>query len=122
MKEITFYLEPGASPETDWRQRANCKEIPDPDVFFPIGTTGPALDQIEQAKAICRPCPVKRDCLEWAIETHQESGVWGGLSEDERKGVVTGRQHPFSRLGSTGRKHAGWTLSGDIDSETRPTI
>lgn len=95
MKEITFYLEPGASPETDWRQRANCKEIPDPDVFFPIGTTGPALDQIEQAKAICQPCCVKQDCLEWAIETHQESGVWGGLSEDERKSMTTGRRHPF---------------------------
>lgn len=87
MKEITFYLEPGASPETDWRQRANCKEIPDPDVFFPIGTTGTALDQIEQAKAICRQCNVQHDCLEWAIATHQESGVWGGLSEDERKSL-----------------------------------
>lgn len=92
MKEITFYLEPGASPETDWRQRANCKEIADPDVFFPIGTTGPALDQIEQAKAICRQCAVKVDCLEWALSTHQESGVWGGLSEEERKSVAGSRR------------------------------
>lgn len=98
MKEITFYLDPATSSETDWRQRASCREIPDPDVFFPIGTTGPALDQIEQAKAICQPCPVRKDCLEWALTTHQESGVWGGLSEDERKRGQRASP-PFSRIG-----------------------
>lgn len=93
MKEITFYLEPGAAAETDWRQMANCKSVTDPDLFFPIGTTGPALDQIEEAKEICRPCPVKAECLEWAISTQQDTGVWGGLSEEERKEYAkTGRQ------------------------------
>lgn len=91
VKEITFYLEPGASAENDWRNRANCKEANDPDVFFPIGTTGPALDQLEAAKAICTPCPVRKSCLDWAISTHQDSGVWGGLSEDERKALVRTR-------------------------------
>lgn len=95
MKEITFYLDPRASAESDWRHRANCREITDPDVFFPIGTTGPALDQLEVAKAICRPCPVKRECLSWALSTHQECGVWGGLSEEERKDVATGKQQPI---------------------------
>lgn len=97
MKEITFYLESGVSPESDWRQRANCREVTDPDVFFPIGSTGPALDQIERAKRICQPCPVKKACLEWAIETHQECGVWGGLSEEERKSINVGRRHSFLR-------------------------
>ncbi|MEX2587941.1 MAG: WhiB family transcriptional regulator [Actinomycetota bacterium] len=98
MKEITFYLESGVSSESDWRQRANCRESTDPDLFFPIGSTGPALDQIERAKQVCKPCPVKRDCLEWALETHQECGVWGGFSEEERKSIaVSRRQYSLGR-------------------------
>lgn len=85
MKEITFYLEPGASAEADWRHRAACREIDDPDIFFPIGNAGPALEQIEVAKSICEPCCVRRQCLQWALATGQEMGVWGGLSEDERR-------------------------------------
>ena len=67
----------------DWRHLAACREE-DPELFFPIGTTGPALLQIEQAKAVCRRCSVIDDCLSWAMESGQDSGVWGGLSEDER--------------------------------------
>lgn len=92
MKEITFYLDPGACPETDWRQQANCKDILDPDLFFPVGTTGPALEQTEQAKSICRGCAVRQQCLDWALQTHQDSGVWGGLSEEERRALVRRRR------------------------------
>ncbi len=94
LKEITFYLEPGASAESDWRQKAECKEHHNPDIFFPIGTTGPALDQTEEAKAVCQVCPVKNDCLEWAITTHQDSGVWGGQSEEERRALIKARRQP----------------------------
>lgn len=91
MKEITFYLEQGASAESDWRHKASCKDHPDPDIFFPIGNTGPALDQIEAAKKVCGTCGVREECLEWALSTRQDSGVWGGLSEDERKAIRRGR-------------------------------
>lgn len=67
----------------DWRDDSACR-YEDPELHFPIGNTGPALVQIEQAKAVCRRCPVIEECLEWALQTRQESGVWGGLSEDER--------------------------------------
>jgi len=67
----------------DWRHLAACREE-DPELFFPIGTTGPALLQIEQAKAVCSSCSVIADCLSWAMESGQDSGVWGGLSEEER--------------------------------------
>ncbi|MER0476934.1 WhiB family transcriptional regulator [Streptomyces sp. Edi2] len=70
----------------DWRFRAVCKEK-DPELFFPIGNTGPALLQIEEAKAVCRTCPVMERCLQWALEYGQDSGVWGGLSEDERRAM-----------------------------------
>lgn len=55
----------------DWRHRAVCREE-DPELFFPIGNTGPALLQIEEAKAVCRRCPVMEQCLQWALETGQD--------------------------------------------------
>ncbi|CAM5651345.1 Transcriptional regulator WhiB [Streptomyces tendae] len=48
----------------DWRHRAVFREE-DPELFFPIGNTGPALLQIEEAKAVCRRCPVMEQCLQW---------------------------------------------------------
>jgi WhiB family redox-sensing transcriptional regulator len=68
----------------DWRDRASCRTV-DPDLFFPVGTTGMALVQIENAKAVCRACDVQGACLEFALATNQESGVWGGTSEEERR-------------------------------------
>ena len=68
----------------DWRQKASCRSV-DPDLFFPVGTTGIALDQIEQAKAVCRACEARVECLEFALATNQESGVWGATSEEERR-------------------------------------
>ena len=49
--------------------------------------TGPAVDQIEKAKAVCARCTVTEVCLQYALETGQDSGVWGGLSEDERRAL-----------------------------------
>ena len=70
----------------DWRSRAACLDE-DPELFFPVGSTGPAVVQTEQAKAICRRCPVIDECLEFALETKQDTGVWGGMSEDERRAL-----------------------------------
>lgn len=67
-----------------WLRRAACRDE-DPDLFFPIGTTGPALEQIEAAKQVCRRCEVTDACLEWALRTGQDAGVWGGLSDTERR-------------------------------------
>lgn len=70
----------------DWRHHAACRGK-DPEVFFPIGTSGPALQQIEDAKAVCARCPVIDTCLEWALEHGMDSGVWGGLSEEDRRAL-----------------------------------
>ncbi|MGH9182764.1 MAG: WhiB family transcriptional regulator [Acidimicrobiales bacterium] len=67
-----------------WRDDAACRSS-DPDLFFPVGTTGPAISQIEAAKVVCRTCPVQAPCLEFALATNQDSGVWGGTSEEERR-------------------------------------
>jgi WhiB family transcriptional regulator, redox-sensing transcriptional regulator len=83
----------------DWRHRAACRDE-DPELFFPIGTTGPALDQTEQAKAVCRCCDVTESCLAWAMETGQDSGVWGGLSEDERRALKRRNARARARAGA----------------------
>lgn len=67
-------------------QKAACRDE-DPELFFPIGTSGPALLQVEQAKSVCRNCSAIDSCLKWALESDQEAGVWGGTSEEERKAI-----------------------------------
>jgi WhiB family redox-sensing transcriptional regulator len=70
----------------DWRHDAICRDE-DPELFFPVGTSGPALMQIAEAKSVCRRCPVTESCLQWALESGQDAGVWGGMSEDERRAL-----------------------------------
>ena len=70
----------------DWKEWAACRAI-NPDLFFPLGSTGEAVDQIVAAKQVCETCSVRRECLQFALETNQESGVWGGTSEDERRAI-----------------------------------
>ena len=70
----------------DWRHRAICRDE-DPELFYPVGTSGPALLQIAEAKSVCRRCPVVSECLTWALESGQDAGVWGGMSEDERRAL-----------------------------------
>lgn len=70
----------------DWRHRAICR-TEDPELFFPVGNSGPALLQTAEAKTVCRRCPVVASCLEWALESGQDEGVWGGMSADERRAL-----------------------------------
>lgn len=61
----------------DWRAKAACRDK-DPELFFPVGNTGAAYQQIEEAKAVCRTCKVIDACLKCALDTNQDYGVWGG--------------------------------------------
>jgi len=76
----------------DWRDHAACRDE-DPELFFPVGTTGPAASQVAQAKAVCHRCTVASDCLSWALATGQDSGVWGGMSEEERRALKRRRSY-----------------------------
>ena len=71
-------------PNRDWRLLAACRHA-DPELFFPVSPSGPSLDQVTQAKAICAGCPVRQQCLAFALDTRQDHGVWGGMSEEERR-------------------------------------
>jgi WhiB family redox-sensing transcriptional regulator len=68
----------------NWREDIACHDA-DPDLFFPIATTGAALRQMEEAKRICRACPVQIQCLAWALGNGVADGVWGGTTPDERR-------------------------------------
>ena len=70
----------------DWRHRALCRDE-DPELFFPVGNTGPALLQVEMAKSVCRRCPVTESCLQWALDSGQDAGVWGAMSEEDRRAL-----------------------------------
>ncbi len=88
----------------DWVHRARCKDE-DPELFFPIGTTGPAATQADMAKAVCALCEVRGQCLEWAIATGQDCGVWGGTTEEERRALRRARRR--SQLSGYGMRPVG---------------
>jgi WhiB family transcriptional regulator, redox-sensing transcriptional regulator len=73
-----------ARGRTDWREAGACAHA-DPDLFFPISSTGRALPQITKAKAICAECPVRRSCLEYALEHDLVHGIWGGTTPEDRQ-------------------------------------
>jgi WhiB family redox-sensing transcriptional regulator len=75
----------------EWLRSARCLDE-DPELFFPVGTTAPARAQVERAKSICRACPVIEACLEWSLATAQDAGIWGGLSEEERRRIRRARR------------------------------
>ncbi|MFO7293982.1 MAG: WhiB family transcriptional regulator [Actinomycetes bacterium] len=72
------------STTVTWQDAAACRDS-EPSLFFPAGTTGAALRQIDEALAICRTCSVREECLQFALESNQESGIWGGYPEEERR-------------------------------------
>jgi WhiB family redox-sensing transcriptional regulator len=73
-----------------WRRNAACRHS-DVRLFFPGRVSG-APRGVEAAKAVCRSCPVREECLHFAQTTNQLDGVWGGLDEVERRSARTSRQ------------------------------
>ena len=82
---------PAPSGSPDWRDKAACRNV-DAELFFPIVSTGPPLLQLAWAKQVCAGCAVRTPCLEWALASGQEAGVWGGTTEDERRALRRTRQ------------------------------
>ena len=73
-----------ACDRPDWRSDAACRDA-DPELFFPDGDISSARAQVKTAKLICRSCPISATCLNWALSSGQEAGIWGGLTEEERR-------------------------------------
>lgn len=77
-----------------WQERANCLGV-DPDLFFPERGAS-----TREAKAVCRGCEVRVECLEYALAHSEKFGIWGGLSERERRRVRRQRALERRRLAS----------------------
>jgi WhiB family redox-sensing transcriptional regulator len=77
-------LRPATYNSEEWREQGSCRTL-NTAMFFPIGQTGEAEVKIARAKRVCLTCPVRQECLEFAVTTNQEYGIWGGHSEEERR-------------------------------------
>lgn len=73
-------------PSGGWRQQARCRGV-DPEIFHPGEEDDPS-----PAKEICAACPVREACLEYALTVREKFGVWGGLTERERRRVLRRRR------------------------------
>lgn len=112
--------------DMQWLDHAACRGH-DPEIFFPVSAVGPGHADTEDAKRVCRTCPVLADCLEWAIAGAIPFGVLGGLSEDERRALGRGTrrrvsvraEHAAHLAGSPRRAHL--SASGQLsDFAARP--
>jgi WhiB family redox-sensing transcriptional regulator len=85
--------------DNDWMRSAACLDH-EPEVFFPPGPG--AMDQIDEAKAVCRACPVVTDCLRVALTDPTLVGVWGGTSEAERAELIRSRRRASASSAAAG--------------------
>jgi WhiB family redox-sensing transcriptional regulator len=82
----------------DWREQSACLSE-DPELFFPVGESGPARSQAVLARQVCARCAVRERCLAWALESGVDHGILGGLSVDERRALRRRQlQTPVSTL------------------------
>ena len=75
----------GNAEERSWQRQANCMGV-DPDLFFPERGAS-----TREAKEVCRGCVVREDCLEYALSNGEKFGIWGGMSERERRRIRRAR-------------------------------
>ena len=76
---VELFILPEGMEDRGWQARANCMGV-DPDLFFPERGAS-----TREAKEVCRGCVVREDCLEYALESGEKFGIWGGMSERERR-------------------------------------
>ena len=89
-----------APDERSWHDQANCLGV-DPDLFFPERGAS-----TREAKEVCRGCVVREDCLEYALTNGEKFGIWGGMSERERRRLRRARALARRGLGPTGAASA----------------
>lgn len=83
------------SPAESWQAFSNCLGV-DPDLFFPERGAS-----TKEAKQVCQGCVVREDCLEYALANGEKFGIWGGLSERERRRIR--RQRALARAAQQSR-------------------
>jgi len=90
MREMLIQLDVDVA-DRRWQERANCLGV-DPDLFFPERGAS-----TKEAKQVCGGCEVRAECLEYALRHGEKFGIWGGMSERERRRIR--RQRALARRG-----------------------
>ena len=93
----------------DWRKTGACLAA-DPDLFFPVGAGAASAPEASRALSLCDNCPVKRQCLDFAIQTGETNGIWGGTTPEERIRVLRGRNRRRPGGRTTRRESTGALL------------
>lgn len=87
----------GSAATTDWRHNGACASHPNPNLWHPTGKPGARSLQAEEAKTICRQCPVIEQCAAWALATRQNHGIYGGFDGNERRAILRRRQRAAAK-------------------------
>ena len=98
MRDVTSEI---ATGDRTWQDHANCLGV-DPDLFFPERGAS-----TKEAKEVCRGCVVREDCLEYALSNSEKFGIWGGMSERERRRIR--RARAIARRSAAGAASASAT-------------
>ncbi|SEG72767.1 WhiB family transcriptional regulator, redox-sensing transcriptional regulator [Thermomonospora echinospora] len=75
------------NPDKHWTDYSACRNRGvDPELFYPINYTSPVMaEQVRSAKSVCAQCPVRAECLDWALRAGEPDGIWGGTTPEERR-------------------------------------
>ena len=111
MREMLIELDVDPT-DRRWQERANCLGV-DPDLFFPERGAS-----TKEAKAVCGGCEVKSECLEYALRHGEKFGIWGGMSERERRRIRRQRALVPPRPGRLTRRRA----TARTDAKRRPVM
>lgn len=111
-------------PEHSWRYDAKCMDI-DTDLFYPPRDKALYKGIADQAKAICwgtgdedPPCPVRKECLLYAVQMEDTHGIWGGLSHRERSHL----QRKFNRLRLKNKTFEQWIMESDGGAKAKQFV
>ncbi len=93
-RRSTTQLSPSPRPPREWQQHGRCRDA-DAELFFPpfeVESTGARHVREAAAKAVCAECPVLEECREWVLAVDEPHGIWGGLTESERRELLYTRR------------------------------
>lgn len=88
MTTSTNVLPAAKRKTTDWRLQGACSTHPEPDIWHATGATTQSRSDLDEAKALCNSCPVRQACQDWALTNREAYGLWGGLTEGERRRIL----------------------------------
>lgn len=114
--------------ENNWVDDAACKETDEPEIFFEHNGHADGADAVAEAKAYCNgseyvePCPVRVECLKYALASNERYGIWGGLDEAERRSLKRDIRYRRKLKEETARRVEEERVNGHVIRTERRVI